>query len=312
MSSNPCREKVSPADPYIERIRYGRFKPHIIRVVLDLKTDVVPRTSTADAGDGHGYLLMLDVYPPDKAALVENDRRNRHSAVHVVTPPAKPVDHPHQHTRKIAHEEDALDHLVASLIKHKPRPVARPPVHPASVVQPQAAQTTHNSIQHFPKSYQAAQLRKPASTTVSKRVITIAIDPGHGGHDPGAVAKNGKGTLEKDITLSISKKLKKIIDEDPNMRAVLTRNGDYFLNLNQRQAIARKHNADLFVSIHADGSEKVIRAVHRFIRFPNMAPRRQQQAGWRNTPTRPVAIWSAVSTLAVNRATCAKSFSTCR
>jgi len=86
------------------------------------------------------------------------------------------------------------------------------------------------------------------------RIITIAIDPGHGGEDPGAMSK--RGTHEKDITLAIARKLKTRIDAEPNMRAALTRNGDYFLSLPMRLEKARKLKADLFVSIHADAFVK--------------------------------------------------------
>lgn len=82
------------------------------------------------------------------------------------------------------------------------------------------------------------------------RLVTIAIDPGHGGEDPGAVGKGG--TYEKTVTLAIGKKLKSLIDKEPNMRAVLTRDDDYFVPLGQRVVKARKVNADLFMSIHAD------------------------------------------------------------
>ena len=82
------------------------------------------------------------------------------------------------------------------------------------------------------------------------RDLVIAIDAGHGGEDPGAIGR--KGTYEKDIALQIARRLASEIDREPGMRAVLTRNGDYFLSLQQRVAIARKHRADLFVSIHAD------------------------------------------------------------
>lgn len=82
------------------------------------------------------------------------------------------------------------------------------------------------------------------------RKITIAIDPGHGGEDPGAIGASG--SREKDITLKVAKKLKARIDSDPNMRAVLTRDGDYFIPLHGRVMKARKMQADLFISIHAD------------------------------------------------------------
>ena len=82
------------------------------------------------------------------------------------------------------------------------------------------------------------------------RLITVAIDPGHGGEDPGALGRSG--TQEKDVTLAIARKLKERIDREPNMRAVLTRDGDYFIPLQSRVQKARRVHADLFVSIHAD------------------------------------------------------------
>lgn len=85
------------------------------------------------------------------------------------------------------------------------------------------------------------------------REIVIAIDAGHGGEDPGAIGANG--SYEKDVTLKLAKKLKEKIDKEPNMRAVLTRDGDYFIPLRGRVMKARKLQADLFVSIHADAAE---------------------------------------------------------
>jgi N-acetylmuramoyl-L-alanine amidase len=86
------------------------------------------------------------------------------------------------------------------------------------------------------------------------RIIIVAIDPGHGGKDPGAIGN--QGTQEKDVTLAIARKLKERIDKEPNMRAVLTREGDYYITLPQRRINARRANADLFVSIHADANPK--------------------------------------------------------
>jgi N-acetylmuramoyl-L-alanine amidase len=82
------------------------------------------------------------------------------------------------------------------------------------------------------------------------RLATIVIDPGHGGEDPGARGRHG--TYEKSVTLMIGRRLKKLIDAEPGMRAMLTRNGDYYLSLKARVAKAQDVNADLFVSIHAD------------------------------------------------------------
>jgi N-acetylmuramoyl-L-alanine amidase len=82
------------------------------------------------------------------------------------------------------------------------------------------------------------------------RLVTVAIDAGHGGEDPGA--KGRGGTYEKHVTLEIAKKLKALIDEEPNMRSVLIRDGDYYIPLANRVIKARRVQADLFVSIHAD------------------------------------------------------------
>lgn len=85
------------------------------------------------------------------------------------------------------------------------------------------------------------------------RDIVVAIDPGHGGHDPGAIGK--AKTREKDIVLQISRTLAARINAEPGMKAVLIRNGDYYVDHRKRMAIARKSQADLFISVHADAVE---------------------------------------------------------
>src|SRR5271167_3380200 len=82
------------------------------------------------------------------------------------------------------------------------------------------------------------------------RPLIIAIDPGHGGEDPGAIGR--RGTYEKQVTLAIAGKLKALLDEEPGMRAMLTRDNDYFVPLDVRVQKARRVQADLFISIHAD------------------------------------------------------------
>ena len=82
------------------------------------------------------------------------------------------------------------------------------------------------------------------------RDLIIAIDAGHGGEDPGAIGP--RGTREKDVVLSIAGRLKKAVDAEPGMKGVLIRSGDYYVPLRKRMALARKHKADFFVSIHAD------------------------------------------------------------
>jgi len=94
--------------------------------------------------------------------------------------------------------------------------------------------------------------REPASATIGdrQRKITIALDPGHGGEDPGAIGR--RGTYEKNVVLAIAKKLRTMIDAEPGMRAMLTRDDDYFVPLAARVQKARRVRADLLVSIHAD------------------------------------------------------------
>ena len=86
------------------------------------------------------------------------------------------------------------------------------------------------------------------------RDVVVTIDPGHGGKDPGAIGANG--TREKNVVLAISQELVEQINRQPGMHAVLTREGDYYIGLRQRLTAARKHNADLFIAIHADAYNK--------------------------------------------------------
>jgi N-acetylmuramoyl-L-alanine amidase len=94
----------------------------------------------------------------------------------------------------------------------------------------------------------------PAGKPSVARLAIIVIDAGHGGEDPGAIGR--RGSREKDITLMIAKRLKTLVDAEPNMRALLTRDGDYFLPLNARVDKARQVRADLLVSIHADAFKR--------------------------------------------------------
>jgi len=105
---------------------------------------------------------------------------------------------------------------------------------------------------------QAGTAQRPAEKPDDKpeiaRLVTIVLDPGHGGEDPGAIGRGG--SHEKNVTLSVARRLKEKIDATPNMRSVLTRDGDYFIPLQQRVQKARRVQADLFVSVHADAFVK--------------------------------------------------------
>jgi len=103
----------------------------------------------------------------------------------------------------------------------------------------------------FPRGKSKMEIVKQASPPLEKpRDVVIAIDAGHGGDDPGATG--AAGTREKEITLAVARELKRLIDRQPGMSAVLTRDSDYFIPLKQRYQKAREAKADLFVSVHAD------------------------------------------------------------
>jgi N-acetylmuramoyl-L-alanine amidase len=124
---------------------------------------------------------------------------------------------------------------------------------PETPIEPLPDNPTDATIPTEPATVATADTKsnKPEQPIKKKgRLITIAIDAGHGGEDPGA--RGASGTHEKDITLMIAKKLKEKIDAEENMQGVLVRDGDYFIPLQGRVIKARKLKADLFISIHAD------------------------------------------------------------
>ncbi len=229
-------QKVDAIDPFVQKIRVGQYKPHVIRLVFDLKASVVPRTSVIEPKENFAHRLVLDIYHPDKAGKTELNTRAS-AAVNA------------------DFEADVLDELVATLVQSG----AKSKAEPAKLVWPHAPKpqlSSENQAKQIGNS-SATPSRKPGKApqkSLAPRILIIAIDPGHGGKDPGAVGN--QGTHEKDITLAIAKKLKERIDKESNMRAILTRDGDYYISLPQRRINARRANADLFVSIHADANPK--------------------------------------------------------
>lgn len=160
--------------------------------------------------------------------------------------------HPNPHTLRLVFEVDhavmtrmhsmhsqptAKHGVLLDLLTQRVLP-AKSPFHPVTPLKP------HNPVSH------ATPIPIHRKVHNSLRSVVVVLDPGHGGKDPGAIGQ--RHTQEKNITLSIAKKLKQIIDRQPGMRAVLTRTGDYYIGLRERLTIARRYNADVFVSIHAD------------------------------------------------------------
>ena len=213
---------ISPNDPYIKQVRVGNFKPNVVRVVIDLKTQIKPNIFMLQPAGQYNHRLVLDVYPLQDPILSVIDKANKPAEVlpapEVKLSETKPIE-----------VKSAEPATVVAEAKPEQKAIETPVVTEAPADNPVA--------------------NKPA-TNKSGRLITIAIDAGHGGEDPGA--KGASGSNEKDITLGIAKKLKERVDAEPNMRGILTRDGDYFIPLHGRVVKARNMQADLFISIHAD------------------------------------------------------------
>ncbi len=111
-------------------------------------------------------------------------------------------------------------------------------------------QSAMNAAQQYPVVAAKPMISSPPKWMHIRRKILVVIDPGHGGKDPGAFGFHR--TKEKDVVLEISKRLKRKIDSYPGMQAILTRDGDYFIDLRRRLDISRRYHPDIFVAIHAD------------------------------------------------------------
>lgn len=224
-------ERILGSDPYIAQLRVARFKPGTIRLVVDLKTEVKPAMFTLPPAGEYKHRLVLDIYPvkdPLMAMLAERD-----TAENKMTQPQ-------------AGAEGAAAKTPSGL--RSDTTLALPPDNSKPAESVTAAVESQETVPN--DTQEPLEVIKNKSLDKDIRMITIAIDAGHGGEDPGA--RGASGSHEKDITLAIAKKLKAKIDEESNMRGVLTRDGDYFIPLHGRVVKARKLQADLFVSVHAD------------------------------------------------------------
>jgi N-acetylmuramoyl-L-alanine amidase len=214
---------VQPNDPYIEGVRVGQFSKDVVRLVFDLKQgDIRPKVFSLPPIAQYRHRLVIDLYP-----MVEAD-------------PLLAFLKQYEQIEQAAQTADA------SRKNTEPGPPAkRPAVPDMKALPPDQA----GAIARAPG---ISDPQAPAQTRRSSppRVVTIALDAGHGGEDPGAVGR--RGTKEKDVVLRIARELKRRIDATSNMRAFLTRDGDYFVPLSRRVRRARQVQADLFVSIHAD------------------------------------------------------------
>ncbi len=235
--------RVQGSDPYIASIRVGTPSGGFLRVVLDVKSEVNPQVFALKPVAEFGHRLVVDLYPPvpldPLMALLESESRRGAAGS---TPAPLPLPAEAKAATQPA-ESKAATQPVES--KAAPPPAeAKAPTAP--VADAKAPPVAPPAAAPAPP---ASAARKPAQVAAARR-ITIAIDPGHGGEDPGAVGP--RGTYEKHVTLAISRRLKAILDAEPNMRAMLTRDDDYFVPLRARVQKARRVQADLFISIHAD------------------------------------------------------------
>ncbi|MDH3210053.1 MAG: N-acetylmuramoyl-L-alanine amidase [Burkholderiaceae bacterium] len=190
--------KVSSDDPFIAGVRVGQYRPHVVRMVLDLKQPCVPQLFTSMPIAAYQHRLLFDLYPtlaPDPLLeLISEKEAAEQRAAEAV--------------------KDALGELIGKVDRPLPAPATR-----------------------------SAQAK-------IDRLIIVALDPGHGGEDPGAVGPTG--LLEKDVVLSVANQLRERLNSIEGMRVMMTRDADFFVPLRQRVAKARRVQADLFVSIHAD------------------------------------------------------------
>ncbi len=216
--------KVKPDDPNISGIRVGQNAPGVVRLVVELKQPMMPQVFSLQPVAAYQHRLVFDLYPTKVAdpleALIAERLKDRPAAA-----PAPAVD--------------PLGDLIARQTD-RPAPASPPP----------AAAADKPPIAAAPKAPPETLGAGAGSRNKTDRLIIVALDPGHGGEDPGAIGPGG--TREKDVVLQIALRLRDRINAIPNMRAYLTRDADFFVPLHIRVQKARRVQADLFISIHAD------------------------------------------------------------
>ena len=223
--------KVRSDDPFIAGVRVGQNLPRVVRLVIDLKQAVKPQQFALAPVAAYQHRLVFDLYPTEAAdpllgLIQDKDQAERAAAQSV---------------------QDALGELIGRV--DKPLPPLASAVPASSAASSSPAPTAANA----PPAQPAVSALPPSSRSLRERInrlIIVAIDPGHGGEDPGAIGPSG--LREKDVVLQVALQLRDRIDAKPGMRAMLTRDADFFVPLQDRVRKARRVQADLFVSIHAD------------------------------------------------------------
>ncbi|HAL37343.1 MAG TPA: N-acetylmuramoyl-L-alanine amidase [Polaromonas sp.] len=214
--------KVKSDDPNISGIRVGQHAPGVVRLVVDLKQPMLPQVFTLPPVAAYQYRLVLDLYPAQAVDPLEALITERLAGKQPEASPAADAGN------------DPLGNLMAQQSGKSPSSASSSSGKPAD-----------------PKP--AAEMAATAKRNVeakTDRLVIVALDPGHGGEDPGATGPGG--TREKDVVLQIAYRLRDRINQQPNMRAYLTRDADFFVPLHIRVQKARRVQADLFISLHAD------------------------------------------------------------
>ena len=253
-------DKLRPDDPNVARIRVGQFSPDVVRLVVDLKQPIHAQVFNLMPIAAYKNRLVFDLYPASAPDPLEKlvAQHSRDEASGLIAPANSPL------AATPGPDHDPLGQWLANRSQQSgtPRRPAAPPGHNDDALASLIAQKDAAAArQHRPA---APSIAPPATTPEpepslhpargANRLIIVALDPGHGGEDPGAIGPGG--TREKDVVLSIAKLLATRINNsrvgNNPMRAFLTRDADYFVPLNTRVQKARRVKADLFISIHAD------------------------------------------------------------
>lgn len=248
--------KVRSDDPYIAGVRVGQNRPKVVRLVIDLKQAIKPQVFGLQPVAAYQHRLVFDLYPTQAAdpraglQVAASAPQGAPASTAQPSPPASaaqpgPSGSAGQGSPSAQAAEavnDALGDFIGGLNK-KSGGVASAGKAPE--------RTSERTPERTPdRSPDRNATATPEADGDTARLVIVAIDAGHGGEDPGAVGPSG--LYEKDVVLSIAHKLRARINAQPGMRAMLTRESDYFVPLQERVLKARRVQADLFVSVHAD------------------------------------------------------------
>ena len=236
--------KVRSDDPYIAGVRVGQNQPRVVRLVVDLKQAVAPELFTLAPVAAYQHRLVFDLRPVRERDPLLELIRDKEQAEQKAAQAVQDALGEFIGRMNAANAASAPATTAAAGAAGLSPPLAAPPAPYASAPQIARAPAVAAS--------QPGAEALPPQTAQSKidRLVVVAIDPGHGGEDPGAIGPSG--TREKDVVLAIALMLRDRLNAQPNMRAMMTRDSDFFVPLHERVKKARRVQADLFVSIHAD------------------------------------------------------------